>query len=325
MANFSFKKNVQVKFVYDAGSNVVETSDFIVQDISFSQTFTEESYRTKTLSDTNYFEGSVINKANPANFEFSVYFSGLNQTNIEQYLRNRLLLPDDEGYKITELWVYTESQLFRLENCVFTNGVFVIERSQPLRMTISGEATKLSSIDTDNWTDITGSGNIYDGYTELNSPVEPNKRYEGAPKLSQVTLGGTDISSCVTSIQVELQNDIQWNPYTTLHGALSATNAATSMFPSDFTIDKKILSGNITRYIKEDNPNLLNWSEDTTLEITVAATTGAEVLYFNLPNTSFTNRLTTSNIFTESYDFRMITGNDSNIANRIIVYNTGVP
>jgi hypothetical protein len=322
MANFSFKKNVQVKFVYDNGGGV-STEDFIVQDISFSQTFTEESYRVKTLSDTNYFEGSVINKANPANFEFSVYFSGLNQSNIEYFLRNRLLLP--KAITNLELWVYTENQLFRLEKCVFTNGVFVIERSQPLRMTISGEATKLSSIDTDNWTNITGEGNIYAGYQEINVPVESNKRYEGAPRLKTVTLGGTDISSCVTSIQLELQNDIQWNPYTTLHGALSATNAATSMFPSDFTIDKKILSGNITRYIKKDNPDLLNWNQDTTLEITVAATTGAEVLYFNFPNTSFTNRLNTSDIFTESYDFRMTTGNDSNIANRIIVYNTGAP
>jgi hypothetical protein len=322
MANFSFKKNVQVKFVYDDGASLA-TEDFIVQDISFSQTFTEESYRVKTLSDTNYFEGSVINKANPANFEFSVYFSGLNQSNIEYFLRNRLLLP--KAITNLELWVYTENQLFRLEKCVFTNGVFVIERSQPLRMTISGEATKLSSIDTDNWTNITGEGNIYAGYQEINVPVESNKRYEGAPRLKTVTLGGTDISSCVTSIQLELQNDIQWNPYTTLHGALSATNAATSMFPSDFTIDKKILSGNITRYIKKDNPDLLNWNQDTTLEITVAATTGAEVLYFNFPNTSFTNRLNTSDIFTESYDFRMTTGNDSNIANRIIVYNTGAP
>jgi hypothetical protein len=303
MANFSFKKNVQVKFARKSSSTSKELVKFNVQDISFSQTFTEESYRVKTLSDTNYFEGSVINKANPANFDFSIYFSSKDIGGIEQLLVDALNSPALGN----ELLIYTGEQLFRLENCVFTNGVFVIERSQPLRMTISGEATKLSSVDVDNWTNPTSD--IYSGLSLIPAPfTSGNSYYEGAPRLKQVTLGGTDISSCVTSIQLELQNDIQWNPYTTLHGALSATNAATSMFPSDFTIGKKIASGNITRYIKDDNPNLLTWSTGSNLQIEVEGSSGEEVLYFNFATSSFTNRLNVANIFTESYDFR-ISGN----------------
>ena len=75
------------------------------------------------------------------------------------------------------------------------------------------------------------------------------------PKINTLTLGGTDVSGQVVGVTVEIQNDINWNDYNTLQASVTATNAATSMFPSTFTIGTRVVAGAITRYIK-DSPDL---------------------------------------------------------------------
>ena len=67
MANYSFKKEVEVFIV--SGGNRYKID---VTDVEFSQAFKETSYPVKTLhSQTSVFEASAINTANPANFSFS--------------------------------------------------------------------------------------------------------------------------------------------------------------------------------------------------------------------------------------------------------------
>ena len=69
MANYSFKKEVEV-FILSGGNRY----KLDVGEVSFSQTFSEVSYPVKTLHDQNrLFEGSVINRANPANFSFNFF------------------------------------------------------------------------------------------------------------------------------------------------------------------------------------------------------------------------------------------------------------
>ena len=65
MANYSFLKEAKVYIVY--GTTKIQLD---ISSISFSQTFTEETRSVRTLhNQNNVFEGSVINTANPANFE----------------------------------------------------------------------------------------------------------------------------------------------------------------------------------------------------------------------------------------------------------------
>lgn len=65
MASFNFLKEAQLYLVWNNKQYNID-----IQEISFSQTFTEESYSVNTLHSQDMFEGSVINKANPANFSF---------------------------------------------------------------------------------------------------------------------------------------------------------------------------------------------------------------------------------------------------------------
>ena len=68
MPTYNFKQEAQVYVVSGGNRHRID-----VTDVSFSQTFSEESYPVKTLhAQNNLFEGSVINKANVANFSFSV-------------------------------------------------------------------------------------------------------------------------------------------------------------------------------------------------------------------------------------------------------------
>ena len=103
MANYSFLKEAKV---YIVSGNTKLQIDII--SISFSQTFTEQTRSVKTLHDqTNWFEGSVINSANPANFE----------------LKTNLLIEDDTRITFDrmlaglgfDLYIKTAADVFKLD------------------------------------------------------------------------------------------------------------------------------------------------------------------------------------------------------------------
>ncbi len=67
MPTYNFKQEAEV-YVVSGGT----TYRIHVTDISFGQTFSEESYPVNTIHSPNdLFEASVINKANVASFSFS--------------------------------------------------------------------------------------------------------------------------------------------------------------------------------------------------------------------------------------------------------------
>ena len=54
--------------------------------------------------------------------------------------------------------------------------------------------------------------------------------------------------------------------YNTIQGAVAATNAATSMFPSTFTIGTRVVAGSITKFLNNTS-NLQTWSTDSALRL----------------------------------------------------------
>ena len=66
MPSFSFKKEVEVRLVYNNNRYNIG-----VNEIDFGQTFRESSFEVKTLHNQSSFEGSVINQANPAEFSLN--------------------------------------------------------------------------------------------------------------------------------------------------------------------------------------------------------------------------------------------------------------
>lgn len=291
--SYSFKQEAIV-YIYDNPT----LYQIDISEINFSQTFTEHSYSNKSLQDPNMFEQSVINKANPANFEITI--PAIREADLEILFDKAIEAP----LATFDLYVQTAGEIFKIETCVVTNANFIVEKQRPLSLGISGEATKLTRAD--------------------NLPTTPQARsgtrtYNRISDMS-ITLGvDTVLSDYLASFTLELQNDIKWTPYTSINSAVSGT----TMYPTAFTLGKRILSGTITQYLSDtNNTNLQTWDTDTTLYIE-AGQKVISTLYgfiFDIGNCSFTNRLQTGNVFTQSYDWRL-TEND-NALSTIVTYET---
>ncbi len=293
MANFIYKKEeVKVYIVYNSLKYNID-----INEIDFSQTFKENSYAVKTLYDQNYFEGSIVNQANTATFSLN--------TPILQEATNKIIFDLLLSVATFDLYISTKYDDFKLENCGITSGTFEIEGSRPLRLSIDGEASKLSRF----------TGTIPG--TLQNTGITTSTYM--LSRFSTLSIGTTNVSP--TKVAIELQNELEWQKYTTVNGAINATNAATSMYPSSFVIGKKILGGSIELALLEESSSMLTWSTDTSIRLKVGTTTGTFYgLDFNLTNCSFTNRMKSGDIFTEEYNWRMIQNPTS--LNDVITYNT---
>ena len=305
MPSFSFKREVEVRLVHKNANGTDIRYNIVVSEINFAQTFQERSFEVKTLHNRSSFEGSVINRANPAEFSFN---TALLYDDRHRVVFDRLL--DCDTF---DLYISTQSDdVWKLEKCVIQDGTFEINKSRPLRLAISGEASKLSTL----------SGTIAsltaDNTIPGNDFTYPAPTYV-VPHIVTLTLGSDDIKDGVVGLSVELQNDISWNNYNTIQGALSATNAATSMYPSNFTIGTRVLAGSISKYLKDTSTSVLTWSSNTSLRL--RAGNGTQELDFNITNCSFTNRMSTPDVFREEYNWRM-TQNPTALSS-VITYQTG--
>jgi hypothetical protein len=298
MANYSFLKEAKVYIV--SGNTKLQID---ISSISFSQTFTEQTRSVKTLHDqTNWFEGSVINSANPANFE----------------LRTNLLIEDDTRITFDrmlagmgfDLYIKTAADVFKLDDCVITNGQINIERLRPLSLSISGEATKLLTGQSDEFNALTGM--------VLRTPDSP-RTYNLCPELT-VTLDGADISSELRSLSMELQHEVNWTNYKTVNNAI----AGTTQYPSGFKFGNKTLAGNITRYLTDTNDSTVqSFGLNKALRIK-AGTTIASTFFgvdLNTTNCTFTNRANAGDVFTQNVDWRMAQNTGGNIAS-VLTYTT---
>ena len=248
MANFRFLKEASLYVVYGSNKYKLDTNE-----ISFSQSFKEKSYEVKTIQEQSSFEGSVINEANPANFSFNVP--------LLKEVRNKVVVDRLIDCESFDLYISTEQDVLKLQKCVIQDGTFEINKSRPLRLAVSGEASKLSNY----------TGTIPG--TLQNTTVTAST-YTLAT-IDTLTLGGEDVSSDVVSLTVELQNDIEWNKYNTLQGTYSTTSASTSMYPSNYTIGTRMLGGTITKYLKDGA--ILDWGVDKELTLTLGDNVGGTV------------------------------------------------
>ena len=291
MPNFSFKREVDVRIIDSGGTR----HKIDISQIDFGQTFQERSFEVKTLHNQSSFEGSVINRANPAEFSLN---TPLLKENTNKVIFDRLL--DSATF---DIYISTQSDdVWKLETCVIQDGTFEINKSRPLRLAISGEASKLSKF----------SGTI------PGSDPSPTTTTYIIPTITTLTLGSDDVSDGVVALSVELQNSITWNPYDTVHGALTATNAASSMYPTSFTNGTKVLAGSISKHLRDDSTSVLTWNSNTPLRLT--AGNGTQGLDFNITNCSFTNRMSTPEIFREEFNWRM-TQNPTALSS-VITYTT---
>jgi len=284
MASFNFLTNTKVYMVHGGFRYPVE-----VESISADQTLMENSYSGKTLHEQNMFEPSTISKANPANFEFTIHLIREDDYSV---VFSRLL-----DYAEFDLYVESDVHVFRLSSCIITNGSISVQKNSILKLGITGQAKRLYAPEATNSYSYPGTLISRASTTTYN-----------LSKILTFDWDSTDYSSHVESINIELQNQLEWTPYTTVNAGIEATDINSIMYPTDYTIKKRILAGNIRKYIEENAvSDVQNFNTSTPLRLTIGETIGGTNygIDLNLSSVSWTNRTLFEQIYMEDYSWRM--------------------
>ena len=313
--SYSFLRESKLYIVYGGNKYRIYTSSAI----TFNQTFAEESYSVKTLHDqSKMFEGSSITKANPASFSFDVPLT------IEKDESIVLTLVSDLSSSNTinsfDMYVQTGSSTFKLEGAVITSASFDFIPENQFTIRVEGEGKKLTRADDESFT-IPGNGVSGSNYTTPppeNFPYPELKGRTRTPLIVYpiVTLndGSAKTMGNILSVNLNIQNEMEWTPFETLHDSLNST----TMFPSAHTVGKRIISGEIRQYQQDNNvAQFDDFSTNTSLTITAKNVSGdANFLEVAINPVMYTARMQPEEVYTQSYDFRSL-HNTTEVSTRI--------
>jgi hypothetical protein len=256
------------------------------------------------------FEGSSITKANPASFSFDVPLT------IEKEESPVLTLASDLNSSniLTsfDMYIQTGSSTFKLEGAVITSASFDFVPQNQFTMRVEGEGKKLTRVGNES----------YDWHSAYTAPSGSNWDTDGSNQLSSstrtplivypvITLTGKDMSH-ILSINLNIQNEMTWTPYETLHDSLDST----MMFPSAHTVEKRIISGEIRQYQTDTNVGQFDdFSTDTQLTIKAIkvgeASNATPFFQIAIDPIMFTARMQPEEVYTQSYDFRSLDNTDT--------------
>jgi len=302
MTAYNFLRESNVHLVHGGSRYLLKTTP----DVTFSQTFAEDAYEVKTLHDqTKMFQGTSITKANPADFSFTVHLTTeKDETIVKSLLTDYDATEGQTRIKTFDLYIVTGESTFKLNECVFTNGNFNLAKGSALTLSVSGQAQKLERV-----------GNA--SYSLPGSLASASSTRTPTLSLIDVEVSGSDVSNII-SATLSVQNEIDWTAYETLHSSLSVTNASNAMYPSGFTLGRRVVSGNITQYVTSNNSSTVqSFNTDTTVRVKTVVN-GSTFLDANLANCMFTKRTAASEAFTQTFDYRLI-GNPANLST-VITY-----
>ena len=299
----SFLRESKLYIVYGGNKYRIYTTTAI----SFSQTFAEDSYPVKTLHDqSKMFEGSTITKANPASFSFEVPLTVEKDESIVIDLLSDLT---DGQLSKFDMYVQTGSSTFKLENSVITAGNFDVRPDNQFAVQLEGQGTKLSRVGNESYT-IPGS-----------AQSESSTR---TPLLVYPVLTVDSLSmNSILSASIQIQNNIEWTPHETLQASLAVTDSSNAMFPSAYTVQNRIISGEIRQY-QTDN-NITQFDDfSTTSNITIKAvqvgnpSSDNGFFSLNVNPCMYTARVQPGEVYTQSYDWRSL--DNTAVGTRITQY-----
>jgi hypothetical protein len=284
--NYSFKQECKVYLVKGSTRTKIE----VYPDLSFSQTFDEKPRSVKTLHAQNaVFEDATITKANSANFNFTVLLvKGTDFDIIGDWLTTYTEL--DESLLTYDIYVDTGVDIFKIRKCLAERGTFQIARDQLVTVNISGSGAQLTRFG--------ASGTAMPGsLAARDANIEPI-----IPHFNSVELNSVSLSN-ISSVTIELSNEVQWLEHDNLHSSLYVTGAADTSYPAAFVVSKKVLSGTIMQYLNPgSDPSW--WSTNATISIKIGQS-GAYFLEVNMPKAVITKRIQPDAVFMQGYDFRL--------------------
>lgn len=293
MPFYNFKKKVKFYVVVGGLKYLVD----IYPDVSFSQTFKEGSRKVKTLhTQTNMFDAATINEAEAANFNFTMpLYVSLEIKPVLDLLLNYAANTSEVTLTTADIYVDTGVQIFKLEKAVFERGTFNIQKGQPVTVSISGTASKLTKFGV--------SGTTIPG--TLQSATSGSSTFlETKYMLVQVNSVTQDY---INNVSIEVVNEINWLPTNTIHKSLAVTGPSDTTYPEGFVVSGRSITGAVQQYVTDTNISSANtWALSVPLSIKVGRTISVYSIQFNLSQVVYTNRIATEEVFLQTYDFRMI-------------------
>ena len=293
--SYSFLRESKLYIEYSGTKYRIYTSSAI----SFNQTFAQDSYSVKTLHDqSKMFEGSIINKANPASFSFEVPLTIEKDESIILDLALDLVATadsdiEDQQLKSFNMYVQTGSSTFKLEGAVITSASMDFIPQNPITLRVEGEGKKLTR----------------EGDESFNLGSIQSESSTRTPLLVYPTISVDSLNmNNILSANLSIQNSIEWTPYETLTASLAVTNSSNAMFPSKYTLGSRIVSGEIRQYQTDNNVTQFDdFSTSANLAITAKNVSGdANFLEVTINPAIYTARMQPEEVYTQSYDFRSV-------------------
>ena len=306
--SYSFLRESKLYIVYGGNKYRIYTST----SISFGQTFAEDSYSVKTLHDqSKMFEGVSITKAQPASFNFDV---PLTIEKDESIVIDLLGDVTDGQLKTFDIYVQTNSNTFKLENAIISSANFDFGYENQFTAQLEGQGTKLSRAGDESYT-IPGSAQS-ESSTRTPIMVYP-----------VITADSLDMNNII-SATLQLQNNVNWTPFTNVHDSLSVTSSSNAMFPSGYTLGTRIISGEIRQYQIDNNnsgDNVRQFDDfSTNTDLTIKAikvgnaSNATPFFQIQLNPVKYTARMNPEELYTQSYDYRSL--DNTAIGTRITQY-----
>ena len=297
--SYSFLRESKLYIVYSGDKYRIYTTAAI----SLDQTFAEDSYSVKTLHDqSKMFEGSKITKANPASFSFDVPLTIEKDESIIIDLACDLVGTaeadiEHQQLKSFDIYIQTGSSTFKLEGAVITGATFDLVPENQFQIRLEGQGKKLTRAGDESFS-IPGSAQ------SESATRTPLIVY---PVITADSLNMSSIISC----NVQLQNEIAWTPYETINDAFNVTDSSNAIFPSEYTVGGRIISGEIRQYQNDNNVTQFDdFSTNTNLTLKAIqmgnASNATPFLQMNINPCMYTARLNMEEVYAQSYDFRSL-------------------
>ncbi len=268
MPTYSFKQNCKVYIVRGASSYKLE----VYPDLNFSQTFDEKAQNVKTLHDQSaMFSEAVVNKANPANFNFTVMLGRAQDFKVIADWMTLVLMYD--------IYIDTGAKIFKIKSGVIERATFNV--TTLATVSISGSAINLQEV------------------ASMPATVPAYRSNDQTLIRSLQVLYNGLVLKGISSLSFEFVNEIQWIEYDTLHKSLYVTNVSDTQYPETFVVSGRTLSGTIQQYLTEEalQPG---WSTTAPIRISIGDYFG-----INLPSTVSTVNVTPGDVFIQNITFRL--------------------
>ena len=305
----SFLKESKLYIVYSGAQHRIYTDTAL----NFSQSFTEDSYPVKTLHDqSKMIEGTTINKANPAQFSFGVPLTVEKKESVVMDLLSDLVATSEsdietQQLKSFDMYIETSSNIFKVADCVISSADFMFSPREQFKVSVEGQGTKLSRVayydttsDPQRWDDVLDNS----AYSIPGTPVSEGATRTPLQVYPEVSIDSLNMSSII-GLTVSIQNDIEWTAYTTLNKSLVVTGNSDAMYPTTYTVNNRIVSGEIRQYQTSNNITQSNdFSTNSNITVRGKKMDGTTFWQLQLNPAMYTSRMAVGDVYVQSYDFR---------------------